>query len=70
MEVLIGIFIGGLLYWLFIDRKKASGVFTIDLSNPMNDEVCGLTLYEGLNEISMKKRIIIDIKTKFDNSLN
>lgn len=70
MEFLIGMFVGGLLYWLFIDRKKSSGIFTIDLSDPMNDDVCGLTLYEGLNELSMKKRIIIDIKTIMDNSQN
>ena len=71
MEFLIGIFVGGLLYWLFFGRcKKSSGVFTIDLSDPMNDDVCGLTLYEGLNEISTKKRMIIDIKTKFDSSPN
>lgn len=70
MEFLIGVFVGGLLYWLFVDRKKSSGIFTIDLSDPMNDDICGLTMYEGLNEISMKKRIIIDIKTVTDNSPN
>lgn len=70
MEFLIGIFVGGLLYWLFINRKKSSGVFTIDLSDPMNDDVCKVTLYENLNEISMKKRIIIEVKTVMDNSLN
>lgn len=70
MEFIIGIFIGGLLYWLFIDRKKASGVFTIDLSDPMNDDICGFTLYENLNDLSMKKRMIIDIKTIFDDSPN
>lgn len=70
MEFIIGVFIGGLLYWLFIDRKKASGVFTIDLSDPMNDDICGFTLYENLNDLSMKKRMIIDIKTIFDDSPN
>lgn len=70
MEFIIGVFIGGLLYWLFIDRKKASGVFTIDLSDPMNDDICVFTLYENLNDLSMKKRMIIDIKTIFDDSPN
>lgn len=70
MEFLIGVFVGGLLYCLFVDRKKSSGVFTIDLSDPMNDDVCKLTLYENLNEISMKKRMIIDVKTIMNNSLN
>lgn len=68
MEFLIGIFVGGLLYWLFIDRKKSSGVFTIDLSDPMNDEICGLTMHEGLNEIASKKRILLDVKTYFEHS--
>lgn len=70
MEFLIGIFVGCLLYWLFKDRRRSSGVFTIDLSDPMIDDMCGLTMYETLNEISMKKRIILDVKTITDNSLN
>lgn len=71
MEFLIGMFVGGLLYWLFLDRKKkSSGVFVIDISNPLNDDICGITMYENLNEISMKKRILIDVKTIMDNSPN
>lgn len=68
MEFLIGIFVGALLYYAFVERKKSSGVFTIDLSDPMVDDICGLTMYEGLNEISMKKRIILDVKTIMENS--
>lgn len=68
MEFLIGIFVGALLYYAFAERKKSSGVFTIDLSDPMVDDICGLTMYEGLNEISMKKRIILDVKTIMENS--
>lgn len=70
MEFLIGIIVGALLYYAFGGRKKPSGVFTIDLSDPMVDDVCGLTMYEGLNEISTKKRIILDVKTVMDNSPN
>ena len=68
MEFLIGILVGALLYCAFAERKKPSGVFTIDLSDPMVDDICGLTMYEGLNEISMKKRIILDVKTIMENS--
>lgn len=68
MEFLIGIFVGALLYYAFAERKKPSGVFTIDLSDPMIDDICELTMYEGLNEISMKKRIILDVKTIMENS--
>lgn len=70
MEFLIGIFIGALLYWLFKERNKASGVFTIDLSDPMNDGICGLTMYDSLNDISRKKQILLDVKLIEDNSLN
>lgn len=66
--ILVGIFIGGLSCWLIVGRKESSGLFTIDLSDAMIDEAFGLTLYEGLNELSMKKRMIIDIKTIMDNS--
>ena len=70
MEFLIGIFVGGLLYYVFAERKKSSGVFVIDLSDPMNDEVCGITMYDTLNEISSKKQIILDVKLHTQNSSN
>ena len=70
MEFLIGIFVGGLLYWLFKERKRPSGVFTIDLSDPMNADVCGLTIYDNLNDIGMKKQIILDVKLIVDDSPN
>lgn len=68
MEFLIGIFVGGLLYYIFAERKKTSGVFIIDLSDPMVDDLCNLTMYENLNDISMKKRIILDVKTIMEDS--
>lgn len=70
MDFLLGIFVGGLLYYVFVDRKKSSGVFVIDLSDPMNNEICGLTMYENLNEISLKKRIVIDVKLVTEDSPN
>lgn len=70
MEILIGIIIGILLCYLLVARRKVSGVFTIDLSDSMNDELCGLTMYENLNEISMKKRIILEVKVITDHSPN
>lgn len=68
MEFLIGIFVGGLFYWLFIERKRASGTFIIDLSDPLNDELCRLIMDEGLNEIASKKRIFLNVKTYYENS--
>lgn len=62
MEFLIGIFIGALIFWLFRDRKKPSGTFFIDFSDPMKD-VCRLELDENLNSIYSKKQIILSVKT-------
>lgn len=62
MEFLIGIFVGGLLYWLFFDHKKPSGTFIMDFSDP-NKDVCRLELNEDINDIYGKKRIILNVKT-------
>ena len=70
MEFLIGIFVGALLYYAFAERKKSSGTFVIDLSDPMNDDVCKLIMDEGLNEISAKKRIMLDVKLITSDSPN
>ena len=66
MEFLIGIFVGGLLYWLIFCYKKSSGTFIIDFSDPTKD-VCRLELDEDINDIYTKKRILLNIKT-FENS--
>lgn len=68
MDFLIGIFIGGLLYFAFSNRKKPSGSFTIDLRDSAKD-VCTLNLYEDINDIYRKKYIIVQVKTFEEDSL-
>ena len=62
MEFLIGIFVGGLLFWLLFDHKKPSGTFIMDFSDP-NKDICRLDLDEDLNDIYSKKRITLNVKT-------
>ena len=69
VEFIIGIFVGALLFYVFVDRKKPSGTFVLDLSDPDKD-VCRLDLHEDLNSIYSKKSIMLKIKTITDNSLN
>lgn len=61
MEFLIGIFVGGLLYWLFFEHKKPSGTFIIDFSDPDKD-VFRLDSLD-LNDIYKKKRILLKVET-------
>lgn len=70
VEFIIGIFVGALLFYVFVDRKKPSGTFVFDLSDPDKDDVCRLDLHEDLNDIYSKKSIVLKIKTITDNSLN
>ena len=67
MEFLIGVLAGGLLFYLFIDRKRPSGCFTIDLRDESKD-VYTLNLYEDINDIYCKKHIMLEIKTFAENS--
>ena len=69
MEFVIGIIVGALLYYVFADRKKPSGMFIIDLANP-EEETCRLVWDESLNEICMKKSVVLSVKTITDDSLN
>lgn len=66
MEFLIGIFVGAFLYWVFCERKKPSGTFVIDFTDPKKD-VCRLELDEDINDIYGKKYIMLNVKT-FDDS--
>lgn len=68
MEFILGILIGGLLFWLFFERKKPSGTFVIDLTDPTKD-VCRFEMDESLNSIYTKKRIVLNVKVFEDNSL-
>ena len=67
VDFAIGILVGGLLYWLLFDHKKATGTFVIDFRDPMKD-VCRIELGENLNQICRKKRIMFNVKYYEDNS--
>lgn len=69
MEFLIGIFIGALLYYVFSERKRTSGTFIIDFSDPAKD-VCRLELSEDINAIYSKKQIILNVETHGESSPN
>lgn len=69
MEFLIGILVGALLYYVFGERKKASGTFVIDLRDPEKD-VCRMEMDESLNDIYEKKRIVLNVRVYEDDSLN
>lgn len=66
MEFLIGLIVGavfsGLVFYLISKRRKPSGSFILDFSDPMKD-VCRLDLEESLESIYKKKRIILRIET-------
>lgn len=62
MEVIIGIFIGGLLYWLFMDHKKPSGKIIIDFSD-IDKPPLTLKLSEHINDIYGKKSILLTVET-------
>ena len=62
MEFVIGIFVGALLFWLFFTKKKPSGTFVVDMSDPMNDETFKILMDEGINEICSKKQIVLNVK--------
>lgn len=67
----IGLFVGGLMFWLFFDRKKStkpSGTFIIDFSDPVKD-VCRIELDESLDNIYTKKEIVLRVKT-YEDTLN
>lgn len=62
MEFLIGIVVGALICFAFVEVKKPSGSFVIDLSDSAKD-VCTLNLYEDINDIYRKKHIVLKVKT-------
>lgn len=67
VSFVIGIFVGALLFYIFIERPKPSGTFIIDFSDPAKD-VCRLDLEEDINDIWNKKRIVLNVKTRNANS--
>lgn len=64
MEFIIGVFVGALLFYIFVDRKKTSGSLIIDMHDPMDEDICKLELYESLDTVYGKKQIMLDVKTR------
>lgn len=66
MEFLIGLFVGaiivGVISYILSKRRKPSGTFVMDLSDPMKD-ICKLELNESLESIYKKKQIVLNIET-------
>ena len=62
VEFVIGIFVGGLLYWLLFCHKKPSGTFVIDLSDPLQEETFRIDMDDSLNDIYTKKQIVLKVK--------
>lgn len=62
MDFLIGIFVGGLLFWLFIDRKKPSGKIIIDFRDIAKTPLT-LRLDEHIDDIYRKKSILLKVET-------
>lgn len=61
MEFVIGIIVGALLYYVFGERKKVSGTFTIDLTEDAKEPI-QLKMDEGLNSIYSKKHVIFKVR--------
>jgi hypothetical protein len=62
MEFLIGIFVGGLLFWLLVDRKKPSGKIIIDFRD-VSQTPLTLKLDEHIDDIYRKKSILLKVET-------
>lgn len=62
MEFLIGIFVGGFLFWLFVDRKKPSGKLVIDFRDVATEPIA-LKLDEHIDDIYGKKSILLKVET-------
>lgn len=61
VDFLIGIIVGAILLYAFGNRKKASGTFVIDTTDPTKD-ICRFEMDESLNEIYSKKQILLKVK--------
>ena len=69
MDFLVGIIVGAILCYIFVDRKTASGSFVIDLTDDAKEPFV-LNVYQSLDEIYTKKQIVFDVKVREDNSPN
>lgn len=61
VEFVIGIIVGAILLYVFGNRKKVSGTFVIDTTDPMKD-ICRFEMDDSLNEIYSKKHIWLKVK--------
>lgn len=61
VEFVVGIIVGAILYYAFGARKKSSGTFVIDTTDPMKD-ICRFEMDESLNDIYSKKHIWLKVK--------
>jgi hypothetical protein len=62
MDFVIGIFVGGLLFWLFVDRKKPSGKIIIDFRD-VSQTPLTLKLDKHIDDIYRKKSILLKVET-------
>jgi hypothetical protein len=65
----LGILVGVFITYVMHLRKRPSGTFIMDLSDPTKD-VCRLELDENLNSIYTKKKIVLRVRVYEDNSQN
>ena len=61
MEFVVGIIVGAILHYVFGARKKPSGTFVIDLTDPAKD-VCRLEMDDNLNDIYSKRQITLNVR--------
>lgn len=59
MDFVVGIIVGLILYYVFGERKKTSGVFYI---LDFHEGLCGVELTDDIISISNKKEITLQVK--------
>ena len=59
MDFVVGIIVGAILYYVFGERKRTSGIFyVIDFT----EGLCGVELTDDITSISKKKEITLKVK--------
>jgi hypothetical protein len=73
MELIIGILggavAGALLVYILLSRKKPSGRFIMDFTNPAKD-IFTVDLDDSFDDIYYKKHIVLEVQIFEDNSQN
>ncbi len=67
MNFWLGVLVGILLCYVLEKRKKPSGTFVMDLTDPTKD-VCRLEMDDSLNTIYTKKQILLNVMVYEDDS--